>query len=85
MTRVVPVRLDDDVIGFIDMLVDLGIYSSRSMALRELVRMGMEEFRWMANVEEAVEKLFKLEEEMGGIPIKIEGGLEQLLAERGRF
>ena len=85
MTRVIPIRLDNDVIGFIDMLVELGIYSSRSEALRDLIKMGMEEFGWIAKVEEAVEKLFKLEEETGSIPIRVEGALEQLLKERSRL
>ena len=85
MVRVVPVRLDNDVIGFIDMLVELGVYNSRSEALRDLVKIGMEELKWMAKVNKAVDKLFKLEEEVDGIPVKIEGGLKQLLEERGRF
>ena len=32
----------------------------------------------MAKVDEAVDKLFKLEEEVDGIPVKIEGRLKQL-------
>jgi len=84
MVKVVPIRLDHEVIKFIDMLVELGIYGSRSEALRELIKTGIKEFRWMAKVDEAVEKLFKLEEE-GGVSIKFEGALEELLRERGRF
>jgi Arc/MetJ-type ribon-helix-helix transcriptional regulator len=85
MVRVIPVRLDDEMVGFIDMLVELGIYSSRSEALRDLVKIGIEELRWMAKVNRAVDKLFELEEETGDIPVKVEGGLRQLLEERGRF
>jgi len=85
MVKVVPIRLDQDIIGFIDMLVRLGIYQSRSEALRDLIKVGIEEVKWIADVDKAVEKLFKLEEEEGGIPIKIEGGLKQLLDMRSRF
>ena len=85
MVRVIPMRLDEDIVDFIDMLVRLGIYNSRSEALRELVKFGVKELDWIAKVDKAVEKLFRLEEEEGGIPIKIEGGLKQLLAERSRF
>ena len=83
--QVVPVRLDREVLELIDMLVRLGIYSSRSEALRELIKIGVREFRWAAKVAEAVEKLFELEKEEGDIPIRLEGALRQLLEERGRF
>ena len=85
MVKVIPMRLDEDIINFIDMIVKLGIYHSRSEALRELVKSGIKELEWIAKIDKAVEKLFKLEEEEGDIPIKIEGGLKQLLAERSRF
>lgn len=85
VVRVVPVRLDDDTLGFIDMLINLGIYNSRSEALRDLIRIGVDELKWMAKVNEAVEKLFKLETEYGEIPIKIKGILEELLRGRDRF
>jgi len=85
MVRVVPVRLDHDIIDFIDMLINLGIYSSRSEALRDLIRIGMEEYRWMVKVNEAVEKLFKLEAESGEIPIRIDGVLKEFLKRRDRF
>jgi len=39
-SKVVPVRLDDDLLKLVDELVRLGVYSSRSEALRELVRIG---------------------------------------------
>ncbi len=83
--QVVPVRLDREMLEFIDMLVKLGVYGSRSEALRELIKIGVGEFKWVAKVAEAAEKLFELEREEGDIPIKLEGALKQLLEERGRF
>lgn len=63
MVRVIPLRLDNEVLSFVDMLIDLGVYSSRSEALRDLIKIGIEEYRWMTRVYEAIEKLFKLEDE----------------------
>lgn len=63
MVRVIPLRLDNEVLRFVDMLIDLGVYSSRSEALRDLIKIGIEEYRWMTRVYEAIEKLFKLEDE----------------------
>jgi len=63
VVRVIPLRLDNEVLRFVDMLIDLGVYSSRSEALRDLIKIGIEEYRWMTRVYEAIEKLFKLEDE----------------------
>jgi len=63
VVRVIPLRLDNEVLRFVDTLIDLGVYSSRSEALRDLIKIGIEEYRWMTRVYEAIEKLFKLEDE----------------------
>ena len=44
-SRVVALRLDDETLELIDELVRAGLFSSRSEALRELVRAGAEKFR----------------------------------------
>ncbi len=77
--------MDSEVLTFVDLLVKLGVYSSRSEALRELIKIGVNELKWLAKVSEAVEKLFELEREEGEIPVKMRGALSQLLEERGRF
>lgn len=84
-SRVVPVRLDDETLRLIDELVNLGVYNSRSEALRDLIRIGVKRVGRVKVIIEAVNKLFKLEEDEGDIPIKLEGSLKQLLAERERF
>lgn len=84
-SQVVPVRLDSELLEFINMLVRLGVFKSRSEALRELISYGLEKFRWIPEVIEAVEKLFELEKKEGEIPVKLNGALKQLLKERGRF
>ncbi|MEL9908066.1 MAG: ribbon-helix-helix domain-containing protein [Desulfurococcus sp.] len=84
-SRVVPVRLDDDTLRLIDELVNLGVYNSRSEALRDLIRIGVKRVGRVKVIIEAVNELFKLEEEEGDTPVKLEGALKQLLAERERF
>jgi Arc/MetJ-type ribon-helix-helix transcriptional regulator len=84
-SRVVPVRLDDDLLRLVKELVELGVYGSRSEALRDLIRIGAERMKWARMVAGAVNKLFELEREEGDIPLKLNGALRQLLAERGSF
>ncbi len=84
-SQVVPIRLKREVLAFIDTLVKLGVYKSRSEALRELIEAGVEELQWTGKVFEAVEELFEIEREEGDVPVRLEGALRQLLEERGRF
>ena len=84
-SKVIPVRLNDDTLRFIDELVRLGVYNSRSEALRDLIRIGVRRVRRVKVIAEAVNKLFELEKEEGDIPVRLEGVLRQLLAERERF
>ncbi|MCD6369085.1 MAG: ribbon-helix-helix protein, CopG family [Thermoproteales archaeon] len=84
-TQVVPVRLGKNVLENIDLLVKIGIFSSRSEALRELVKLGLENLKEYVEIASAVEELFKLEESKGDIPLKLNGALKQLLEERSRF
>ena len=84
-SRIVSVRLDDDLLKLVDELVKLGIYSSRSEALRDLIRIGARHVKQIHMVAEAVNKLFELEKEEGDIPIELEGALRQLLIERERL
>ena len=84
-SRVIPVRLDDDTVSLIDELVELGLFESRSEALRAIIRAGAKETVWLGEITRGVEKLFRLEEEEGEIPLKLEGGLADLLEGRGRL
>ena len=83
--RVVPIRLDDEILSFVDLLVKLGIYSSRSEALSELIKAGIKSYENIAKIAKAIERLFELEKEEGDIPIKLNNALSQLLGERDRF
>ncbi len=84
-SRVVPVRLDKETLTFIDALVKLGVYSSRSEAVRDLIRAGAEKHRWALDVARADDELFKMEKDLGEPPVKLNGALKDLLRERDRF
>ena len=81
-SQLVPVRLSRDLLRVIDMLVEAGVFSSRSEALRELIEAGLEASRGVVKLVEAVNKLFELEREEGDIPVKLSGALRELLEER---
>ena len=84
-SRIVPVRLDDGDLRQVDLLVRLGLFSSRSEALRALIRLGVRSLKDVAEVAEGLEKLSRLEAEEGDIPIRLDGALRELLAGRDRF
>ena len=84
VTKIVPVRLREEELKRIDRLVEYGIFQSRSEAIRELIRLGVESLAYLSEVLEAVEKLFELERVEGRIPIDLSGATEQLLRERER-
>jgi Arc/MetJ-type ribon-helix-helix transcriptional regulator len=83
--RVVPVRLDEDVLSLVEDLVELGIYETRSDALRDLIKAGAEQMKWFKEISNAVNKLFELEKKRGDIPLKLEGALKEMLEERTRM
>ncbi len=82
---VVPLRLDPETLELIDKLVELGVFSSRSEALRELIKAGIERYESLARIGEAVDRLFEMEKRRGEIPVRLDGALKRLLEERGRF
>ncbi|ADI31966.1 ribbon-helix-helix domain-containing protein [Staphylothermus hellenicus] len=81
-SRVVPLRLSSEILEKIDKLVELGVFRSRSEALRKLIRVGLRNYERITRIAKAVELLFEMEKERG-IPIRLDGALKQLLEERG--
>jgi Arc/MetJ-type ribon-helix-helix transcriptional regulator len=77
--RIASVRFNVKELREIDQLVEYGVFRSRSEAIRELVKLGMENLTCLL---EAVERLFELEKIEGRIPIDLSGATEQLLRER---
>jgi len=84
-SRVVPLRLDAETLEVVDKLVKLGVFGSRSEALRELIRASIERYEGLARIARGVAKLLEIEDRKGEIPIRLDGALRQLLEERGRF
>ncbi len=85
MSRTVPLRLEERDLRQVDLLVSLGMYKSRSEALRELIRLGVKSLKGIFEIAEIVMKLEELEKKGGDVPIRLKGALKQLLEERERF
>ena len=84
-SRTIPVRMRDDDIRQVDLLVELGVFNSRGEALRDLIKLGVKNLSDVAEIAAALERLSELEDKEGDIPVRLQGAVEQLLAERGRF
>jgi Arc/MetJ-type ribon-helix-helix transcriptional regulator len=80
-TKVIPVRLREQELKQIDQLVEYGVFRSRSEAIREIIKLGVE-IAHLSEVFRAVDKLFELERMEGRIPIDLSGATQQLLEER---
>jgi Arc/MetJ-type ribon-helix-helix transcriptional regulator len=83
-TKIIPIRLKEQELKQIDQLIEYGIFQSRSEAIRELIRLGVENLAYLSEVFKALENLFKLEKAEGKIPIDLSGATKQLLRERER-
>ncbi len=81
-TQVVPLRLDKESLEIIDELVKMGLFNSRSEALRELVKTGAKEYEKRISIVRAAELLIEMERKKGKIPLQLRGGLEELLSAR---
>ncbi len=81
-SQVIPLRINREILETIDKLVELGVFSSRSEALRELIKLGLKNYEKIARIAQGVEKLFEQEKKEGEIPIKLEGILKEFLEER---
>ena len=81
-TQVVPLRLDKESLEIIDELVKMGLFNSRSEALRELVKIGAKEYEKRISIVRAAELLIEMERKKGKIPLQLRGGLEVLLSAR---
>lgn len=82
--KVVPVRLGERELRLLDTLIELGVYESRSEAVRELVRLGLKSMGELEEVERVAGELLKLERRLGRIPVDLKGATRELLEERRR-
>ncbi len=81
-SQTVPVRISREILEAIDRLVRLGVFSSRSEALRELIKIGIRSYERLARIAQGVEKLLEMERREGRIPVRLDGSLKLLLEER---
>jgi len=80
-SKVISVRLDRAVLETIDVLIRLGVFKSRSEAIKTLIMIGIDNLDDI-EVFKACEKLFELEKKLGDIPVKLEGRFKDLIETR---
>jgi Arc/MetJ-type ribon-helix-helix transcriptional regulator len=74
MTQTVPVRVEDETIQALDLLVKLGFYKNRSEAMRDVMKKGLEawqdakEFGRLVAAIEKLDKAGKLD--FGGLKLE---------------
>lgn len=83
-SRVVPVRLSERELQLLDALIELGVFRTRSEAIRELVSLGLRSLGELGEIERIVNELQELERRHGRIPLDLRGGLRELIEERRR-
>lgn len=81
-SQVVPLRIDKEVLEAVDKLVELGVFNSRTEALRELVKTGLRAYENLTRIAEAAERLLEIEEKEGEMLVRLDGGVKTLLEDR---
>jgi Arc/MetJ-type ribon-helix-helix transcriptional regulator len=61
MTETIPVRMDSDTVETLELLVKLGLYSNRSEAVRELMKLGLDSQKEMKNLSKLVRVVRELD------------------------
>ena len=82
--KTLSLRIDVDVIEFIDTLVKLGFYTDRDKALREMIKLGKERLygEVMLKISNIVDKIIKFEEKAGEQAINASGLRKLIISER---
>lgn len=80
VTKVIPVRVNEEVLKKIDELVRLGIFSSRNEAINVLLKQGLSEVSLWEELVKEVKELLNSEKEL-----RKKGALAEFLSERDRF
>jgi len=79
------VTIEQETLDAVDALVRLGVFKSRSEALKTLIRIGLSSVGDAANIVKISERLFELEGTLGYIPVRLDGGFKDLMEMRERF
>ena len=85
--RIIPLRIDSETIEFVDTLVNLGFYTDRSKALREIIRLGKETLhkKTLLNLTNLIDRVIELEKKTGEQLITIPGLRQIIISERDRW
>jgi hypothetical protein len=84
-SKTVSIRIERETLDAVDALVRLGIFKSRSEALKTLIKIGLSSVGDVANIVKISERLFELERTLGYIPVRLDGGFKDLMEMRERF
>lgn len=76
--KLVTLKMDSEVLDLVDSLVGLGLFSSRSEAVKWLIRAGAAGLEPLARVARGVNKLLELERSTGSPAFWLRGGVERL-------
>jgi hypothetical protein len=79
------VTIEQETLDAVYALVRLGVFKSRSEALKTLIRIGLSSVGDVVNVVKIGERLFELERTLGYIPVRLDGGFKDLMEMRERF
>jgi len=74
-SKTVSTGIEQETLDAVDALVKLGIFKSRSEALKILIKIGLSSVGDVVNVVRISERLFELERTLGYIPVRLGGGL----------
>jgi len=84
-SKTVSTGIEQETLDAVDALVKLGIFKSRSEALKILIKIGLSSVGDVVNVVRISERLFELERTLGYIPVRLDGGFKDLMEMRERF
>ena len=81
----IQIRIDEETSKFVNRMLRSGLFRTKSDAIRYILSAGMTAAAKFPEVSEKVEKLKSMEKTTGRPPIKLSGGLKDLLVNRDRF
>jgi len=88
-SKVIPIKLGEDIVESIDELVKKGFFHSRNEAIRRILSKGLVSFSnevgRKKTITAVMDRLFILDKDLGRSPISLKGIRSQLIETRERF
>ncbi|MFZ8795132.1 MAG: ribbon-helix-helix domain-containing protein [Acidilobaceae archaeon] len=78
------VTIEQETLDAVGAFVRLGVFKSRSEALKTLIRIGLSSVGDAANIVKISDRLFEPERTLGYIPVRLDGGFKDLMEMRMR-